>query len=72
METEECKNKIEAILFTVGRFMEIQELAGLCNIGSVGYVKKTLLELKKEYEDRNKSLQIVEEKNKWKLNIKNE
>ena len=72
METKEYKKKIEAILFTVGRFLEIQELARLCNIGSIGYVKKTLLELKKEYENRNTSLEIIEANNKWKLNIKNE
>jgi len=72
MKIKECKNKIEAILFTIGRFIEIQELAKLCDIGSVGYVKKALLELKKEYESRDTSLGIIEENNKWKLNIKNE
>lgn len=72
MGLQECKNKIEAILFTIGRFIGIEELAKLCNIGSFGYVKKALLELKKEYSGRNTSLEIIEEDNNWKLNIKNE
>jgi len=72
MKIQECKNKIEAILFTIGRFIDVAELAKLCNIGSTGYVKKSLLELKKEYKDRETSLELIEETNKWKLNIKNE
>ncbi len=72
MKIQECKNKIEAILFTIGRFIGVDELAKLCGVGSIGYVKKALLELKEDYKGRDTSLEFIEENNKWKLNIQNE
>ncbi len=69
---EDYKNRVEAILFTTGRFMELQEIATLCNLGSVGLVKEILDSLKKDYEARPGSLTLIEENGKWKLNIKKE
>lgn len=68
----EDKKKVEAVLFTVGKFITIEEIAKACNIGSVGYVKQIIEELKKEYETRDTSLQIIQEENKYKLNIRKE
>ncbi len=69
---EDHKNRVEAILFTTGRFMELQEIATLCNLGSVGLVKEVLDSLKNDYEARPGALTLVEENGKWKLNIKKE
>lgn len=66
------KKKIEAILFTTGKFMDVEEIARVCGVGSVGYVKQVLEKLKKEYEEKDSSLQIVQERNKYRLNIKKE
>ena len=66
------KNKIEAILFTIGKFITIEELAKLCSIGSTSYIKKLIEELKKEYNEKNSALQILQENNRYKLNIKKE
>ncbi len=68
----EEKNKIEAVLFTTGRFMDVEEIARVCGIGSVGYVKEILDKLVKEYEEREGALCIVNEGSKYKLNIKKE
>ncbi len=68
----EFKNRVEAILFTTGRFMDVQEIAALCNVGSVGLVKEALDELKVDYDSKNGSLTLVEENGKWRLNIKKE
>lgn len=68
----EEKNKIEAVLFTTGRFVSLEELGKLCGMGSVGYVKDLLDELKKDYENKNSALEIIEQGDKWKLNIKKE
>ena len=46
------KNKIEAVLFTTGRFLGIEEIAKLSSIGSIGYLKTLLSELKEDYSDR--------------------
>ncbi len=69
---KETKNRIEAILFTTGRFMDTEEIAKLIGIGSIGIVKEAINELKTDYNNKNSSLEIIEENNKFKLNIKKE
>ncbi len=69
---QEDKNKVEAILFTTGRFMELEEIAKVCGIGSVGYVKEILDALLQEYATKQGSLSIVQDGTKYKLNIKKE
>lgn len=67
---KEIKNKIEAILFTTGRFMDLEEISNICGIASQGMVKEAINELIKEYHERDNSLQIIKEDNKFMLNIK--
>ena len=67
---QDIKNQIEAVLFTTGKFIDVEELARLCNMGSVGLVKQAIDELKQDYFNKNSSLEILEENNKFKLNIK--
>ena len=69
---EDTKRKIEAILFVTGRFMDVEEISKLCNIGSTGLVKDAINQLMEEYNKNNSALQVFEENNKWKLNIKKE
>ncbi len=64
------KNKVEAILFTTGRFLGLEEIGKLTGLGSIGYVKEVLQELQKDYENRNGALEIIGQGEKWKLNIK--
>jgi len=66
------KNKIEAILFTIGKFLAIEEIAKLVGIGSIGYVRELLEDLKKDYSNRNSALELTTENGKWKLSIKKE
>jgi len=68
----ENRNKIEAVLFTTGRLLTINEIASMSGIGSAGIVKELLEELKKEYDSRASALQIMTDGEKWKLNIKKE
>lgn len=70
MEMQEDKNKVEAILFTTGKFMGLQEIADLCEISPVDTVKELVEDLKKDYESKNGSLAIFEENGKYKLSIK--
>ena len=69
---DDYKKRIEAILFTTGRFMDVNEIATFCGIASAGIVKQALEGLKKDYEGKDSSLSILEENGKWKLNIKRE
>jgi len=67
---QDIKNKIEAVLFITGRPMSIAEIAQFCNIGSVGAVKDAMDALLKDYTDKNGSLEILFEDDKYRLNIK--
>ena len=67
---EDIKNRIEAILFTVGRSITFEELASLCSIGSVGIVRDVLQQLVEDYNSRNGALTIMLDSNVVSLNIK--
>ncbi len=67
---DEDKNKVEAVLFTTGRFTDLEELSKLCGIGSVGYLKEVLQALDRDYQNRNGALEIIGQGSKFKLNIK--
>ena len=69
LNMKEIKNKIEAILYTTGRYMDVEEISRLCSIESIDDVKQTLKELIKDYSSKEGSLEIIEENNKFKLNI---
>ncbi len=69
---EDIKKKVEAVLFTTGKFLTIEELAKACDIGSIGIVKDTINDLKRDYEVKDSSLILEEKDNKFKLNIKKE
>lgn len=67
----EPKNKIEAVLFATGRFLSLNEIASMCGINP-GIIKELIGELKKEYEAKNGSLEIIMQEDKYKLTIKKE
>ncbi|MBS3133797.1 SMC-Scp complex subunit ScpB [Candidatus Woesearchaeota archaeon] len=69
-DLNEYKKRIEAVLYTVGRFLTVEELAKMCNLGSIGIVKDCINELKKDYESRDTSLEIIDNERAYKLNIK--
>lgn len=69
---DEFKNRVEAILFTTGRFMDLNEIAALCGVGSIGLVKEALDSLKNDYDSRGGSLTLIEENGRWRLNIRKE
>ena len=67
----ELKKQIEAILFTLGKFVSIEELAKHINTNPEE-VLKALNGLKKEYEAKDSSLTIHQQDNLFKLNVKKE
>ncbi len=67
--TSELKNQVEAILFAAGKKVTYEELARLCNT-NIKTVKESLLELKKDFENRETSLLLTEEADGWKLTVK--
>ena len=69
---QEIKKKVEALLFTTGNHMNVEEIARLCSIGSVGMVKEAIQELQKDYENKDSALTIFKENDLFKLGIKKE
>src|SRR3989338_9095541 len=67
---EDNLNKVEAVLFTTGRFMEEEELSNITGIASIGILKESLKKLQKKYDKNESSLQLIEDKNKWKLGLR--
>lgn len=67
---QDIKNKIEAVLFTVGRFVDLDELSHLTGIASKGSLSDALNSLIQDYSNREGSLEIIGSDNKFKLNIK--
>ena len=69
---QDIKNKIEAVLFTVGRHVDIDELSQLTGVASKGSLNDAIKSLVEDYKKRECSLEIIEENEKFKLNIKKE
>ena len=66
---QDIKNKIEAVLFTVGRNVGIDELSQLTGVASKGSLSDAVKSLIEDYKKRESSLEIIEENEKFKLNI---
>ena len=69
---QDIKNKIEAVLFTVGRNVGIDELSQLTGVASKGSLSDAVKSLIEDYKKRESSLEIIEENEKFKLNIRKE
>ncbi|MBI2663973.1 SMC-Scp complex subunit ScpB [Candidatus Woesearchaeota archaeon] len=65
----DLKNRIEAILFSSGRKMNIEELAKLSRSDSVAVLRE-LQALKGEYGSKDSSLLLLDEGSGWKLTVR--
>jgi len=65
------KHKVEAVLFTLGKFVTVEEVAKTLNI-EPSKVKSALEQLEKEYSSRDSAITLQKQENRYKLNIKKE
>ncbi|MBI2208320.1 SMC-Scp complex subunit ScpB [Candidatus Woesearchaeota archaeon] len=63
------KNKLDALLFSSGRKMSVEELSKLAK-AKEDEVQAALEELKKEYHEKNSSTMLINEGNFWKLTVR--
>jgi segregation and condensation protein B len=68
-EYQEDKNKVEALLFACGKYIEDQTISELCSIDK-RRLHKILDELRKDYEMKDNALMIVNEGASWKINVR--
>ncbi len=66
---DELKKKVEAILFSIGKFISLEEISSLCR-SDPKKVKEALLELTSDYEGR--SLTVINDDDQWKLTTREE
>lgn len=64
---EELKHKLEALLFSSGRAMNIDELSRILRFKDNAMIIECARELMKELNDRKTSLMMVEESEAWKI-----
>lgn len=67
--SDEMKH-VEAVLYTTGKYMTIEEISEACGVGSVGIVKDAIKGLREHYERKDSALEIQEHENRFKLNTK--
>ena len=69
---KEEKKLIEAALFISARPMTLEEFRTLTGIGALGYLKKTMTQLQKEYEERGSAIEILESDDRYSMRVKPE
>ncbi len=72
MGTNDIKSLIEAALFASGRSLTLEEIANLCKSGNIGFIRRTIEELIREYSERRSGLEICESANGYSMRIKRE
>ncbi len=64
------KNQIEALLFASGRLMDINMLLSLTGASDKEVIRSNVEKLKEEYIGRNSPMMVVEEKDGWKITVR--
>ncbi|MDD4877862.1 MAG: SMC-Scp complex subunit ScpB [Candidatus Nanoarchaeia archaeon] len=67
---DDMQNKVEAVLFITGSYMTMEDIGKSAGIGSEGLVKAAVEGLKKSYDERNGSLEIIENEGKYKIALR--
>ena len=67
---EELIRKAEAVLFSVGKKIELADIAKLCRERDIEKVRRALEHLQHEYDNRDTALVIVQEGTNWKLTVR--
>jgi len=68
---QDFKHRVEAVLFTTGKFLTAEEIANLSSLTNEQVLEAIKL-LMEDYASRDTSLEIIQSGEKYKLNIKKE
>ena len=67
---DNCKNQVEALLFASGKKLEVGFIEELISSKNKEFVRGALRELKREYDERDSPLMILEEGSSWKISVR--
>jgi len=70
MNQEEINTHVEAVLYTTGKYMTLEDISEACGIEDVKIVSSSIENLKKKYATGDGALEIQEQNDRFKLNIK--
>ena len=70
MSEKNYKNQIDALIFASGRFMDANTLLLLTGASGKQVLINNVRKLKEEYDERESPLMVVEEKDGWKLTVR--
>ena len=70
MVSDDLKDKVEVVLFSAGKKININEVSKLVKEKDLKLIEKALEKLQKEYNDTKKSLMVVREGEEWKLTVR--
>lgn len=65
----EEKNKVEALLFAYGKYIDESLITELCGVDKKR-IKKVMERLREDYEQKESALTIFQEGNSWKINVR--
>jgi len=68
--SEDLKKQVEALLFSSGRKMSVDELKIHLSIGSTDVIIEVLNALKKEYDENQRAMMVINEGDSWKLAVR--
>lgn len=66
----DLKNRLESILFAAGKPLKLEELSRLTRERDLEAVRKALLELQQELEQKKGSVMLINEGDEWKLSVR--
>jgi len=66
----DLKNRLEALLFSSGKPMQIEELSRITKEKDLERIKKALQELKQDLEHKKSSMMLINDGNEWKLTVR--
>lgn len=66
----ELKNKVEALLFAVGKHIDIEEIGRITGEPDKKQVEKRLSQIQQDYNERESPIMVISEGNSWKLTVR--
>ncbi len=66
----DLKKNVEAVLFAAGRLVSLEELSRLINNKDLNEIKKAVHSLKRELDEKDSAIMVLEEGDGWKLNVR--
>jgi len=66
----DLKNRLEALLFSSGKPMHIEELSRITKEKDLERIKKSLQELKQDLEHKKSSMMLINDGDEWKLTVR--